>query len=178
MAVTPSFRRRLEEAVRSVPDHPRPGILFRDITPALRDPALFRAMIEEMAAPFRGQGVGWVVGIEARGFVLGAGVALELGAGFVPFRKPGKLPGERVREEYELEYGRDALEGHRDAWPAGGRVLVVDDVLATGGTAEAAGRLVRALGGELVGWSFLLEIAGLGGRERLGDAPLEVLLAG
>jgi adenine phosphoribosyltransferase len=177
MSIAPAQRRRLDETIRRIPDYPKAGVLFRDITPALADPALFRAVIDGMAEPFRGGSVGWVVGVEARGFVLGAGVALALGAGFVPFRKPGKLPGERLREEYELEYGRDALEGHREAWAPGGRVLVVDDVLATGGTAEAAGRLVRSLSGELVGWSFLLEIAGLGGRRRLAGAPVEVLLA-
>jgi adenine phosphoribosyltransferase len=178
MTIAQPLRRRLDEAIRRIPDHPKQGILFRDITPMLGDPVLFRAAVDGMAEPFRAREIGWVVGIEARGFVLGAGIALALGAGFVPFRKPGKLPGERLREEYELEYGRDALEGHREAWPSGGRVLVVDDVLATGGTAAAAGRLVEALGGELAGWSFLLEIAGLGGRQRLGGAPIEILLEG
>ncbi|HEU4699764.1 MAG TPA: adenine phosphoribosyltransferase [Gemmatimonadales bacterium] len=169
---------RIRAAIRRIPDYPKPGVLFEDITPLLADAALFREVIEGLAAPFRGAGVTHVVGIEARGFVLGAGVALALGCGFVPFRKAGKLPGERLREEYELEYGRDALEAHRETWVAGSRVLVVDDVLATGGTADAAGRLVRGLHGTLVGWSFLLEIPALGGRARLVGAPLHVLLGG
>ena len=120
-----------------------------------------------MAEPFREQDVTHVVGIEARGFILGGAVATSLGAGFVPARKPGKLPWERVAEAYDLEYGKDALECHRDGLPAPARVLIVDDVLATGGTARAAGQLARALGAEVVGWSFLLEIGGLGGPEKL-----------
>lgn len=175
-SVHPAIVSRIRAAIRRIPDYPKPGVLFEDITPVLADATLFRDVVDGLAAPFREAGVTHVVGIEARGFVLGAGVALALGCGFVPFRKPGKLPGERLREEYELEYGRDALEAQREIWPAGSRVLAVDDVLATGGTAAAAGRLVRGLDGTLVGWSFLLEIPALGGRTRLTNAPVHVLL--
>jgi adenine phosphoribosyltransferase len=174
--VSDELRRRLDERMRRIPDWPKPGILFLDITPVLADAVLLRDAVDAMAGAYRGAGVTHVAGIEARGFVLGAGVALALGAGFVPLRKPGKLPSERVRQDYALEYGSDALEAHRDAFPAGARALVVDDVLATGGTAEAAGRLVRTLGAELAGWSFLLEIAALGGRARLGGAPVRSLV--
>jgi adenine phosphoribosyltransferase len=155
------------DALRPIPDYPRPGIVFQDITPVLREGPLLGAVVEAMAAPFRGLGVTHVLGIEARGFILGGAVAAGLGAGFVPARKPGKLPWDRISEAYELEYGTDALEAHRDSWAEGSRVLVVDDVLATGGTARAAGQLARTLGADLVGWSFLLEINPLDGRGRL-----------
>jgi len=168
---------RVRRALRAIPDYPNPGIVFQDITPVLGDGALFREVVDAMAEPFRDQGVTHVVGIEARGFILGGAVAAGLGAGFVPVRKPGKLPWERVREEYTLEYGVDALEAHRDGVAAGHRVLVVDDVLATGGTAKAAGALARGLGAELVGWSFLLEIAALEGRRRLDERPYRVVTA-
>jgi adenine phosphoribosyltransferase len=128
-----------------------------------------------MSRPFRDSGITHVLGIEARGFILGGAVATTLGAGFVPARKPGKLPWERATEAYDLEYGADALEAHRDALRPGNRVLIVDDVLATGGTARAAGQLTRGLGAELVGWSFLLEIGALKGRERLQGALCHVL---
>ena len=162
-------------AVRPIPDHPSVGITFQDITPVLADAGLLRRVIEEMAGPFLPARVTHVVGVEARGFILGAPVAAWLGAGFIPARKPGKLPWKTMREEYSLEYGTDALEAHRDAVPGRSRVLVVDDVLATGGTARAAGALIRRLGGELVGWSFLLEIAALRGRRQLTGAPVHVL---
>jgi adenine phosphoribosyltransferase len=158
---------RVRRALRAIPDYPNPGIVFQDITPVLGDGPLFREVVEGMARPFRDDGITHVVGIEARGFILGGAVATSLGAGFVPVRKPGKLPWERVREEYTLEYGVDALEAHRDGVAAGHRVLIVDDVLATGGTAKAAGMLARGLGAELVGWSFLLEIGALNGEARL-----------
>ena len=158
---------RVRDSLRAIPDYPNPGIVFQDITPVLGNGALFRAVIEGLAAPFRDDAVSHVVGIEARGFILGGAVAASLGAGFVPVRKPGKLPWERVREEYTLEYGVDALEAHRDGVAAGHRVLIVDDVLATGGTARAAAALARSLGAELVGWTFLLEISALAGREKL-----------
>jgi adenine phosphoribosyltransferase len=166
---------RVGRSLRAIPDYPKVGILFQDITPVLSDSALFREVITEMIRPFRDQDVTHVLGIEARGFILGGAVAMALGSGFVPARKPGKLPWERVTEAYDLEYGSDALEAHRDSWTRGSRVLVVDDVLATGGTARAAGQLVRSLGAELVGWSFLLEIEGLRGRERLERAPSHVV---
>ena len=163
--------------IRPIPDYPKPGIIFQDITPVLQDGTLFQQVVESMADPFRDAGVTHVVGIEARGFILGGAVATSLGSGFVPARKPGKLPWERIREDYALEYGSDALEAHRDALPAGARALVVDDVLATGGTARAAGRLARGLGAHLLGWSFLLEIGFLNGRRQLTDAEFRVLVS-
>jgi adenine phosphoribosyltransferase len=141
----------------------------------LADGKLFRTVVGAMADPFRDLDVTHVLGIEARGFILGGAVATNLGVGFVPARKPGKLPWERVRESYELEYGIDALECHRDGVDHQARVLVVDDVLATGGTARAAGQLARGLGAMVVGWSFLLEIAGLGGKEKLEGALCHIV---
>jgi adenine phosphoribosyltransferase len=166
---------RVRDALRPIKDYPKPGIVFQDITPVLADAALLGDVVGAMAQPFTGQGVTHVVGIEARGFILGGAVAIALGAGFVPLRKPGKLPWTRVIEEYALEYGTDALEAHSDGLGPGRRVLIVDDVLATGGTAEAAARLARRLGSEVMGWSFLLEIAFLRGRSRLSGAPAEAL---
>jgi len=166
---------RVRASLRAIPDYPKPGILFQDITPVLRDGPLLHDVIAEMCRPFRQKRVTHVLGIEARGFILGGAVAAELGAGFVPARKPGKLPWNRATESYDLEYGSDSLEAHRDAWTEGSRVLVVDDVLATGGTARAAGQLARGLGAELVGWSFLLEIAALHGRERLSGAVSHIV---
>ncbi|HUL69848.1 MAG TPA: adenine phosphoribosyltransferase [Gemmatimonadales bacterium] len=161
--------------LRAIPDYPKPGITFQDITPVLQDAGLFRQVVESLADPYRSSRVTHVLGIEARGFILGAPVAMALGAGFLPARKLGKLPWQRVTESYDLEYGTDALEAHEDACPAGSRVLVVDDVLATGGTAAAAGALVQRLGGALVGWSFLLELAFLKGGERLRAAPYHAI---
>jgi adenine phosphoribosyltransferase len=164
------------QAIRDVPDFPKPGILFKDITPLLLDPGRFRRAVELMAAPFRGCDVRRVVSIESRGFLLGAPIALALEAGLVPIRKPGKLPAARGRVEYALEYGTDALEMHRDAVGQGDRVLIVDDVLATGGTAEAAAKLVRAHAAQLVGFTFLIELDLLKGRERLRNERVEALL--
>jgi adenine phosphoribosyltransferase len=175
MTIPTPLARHVLETLRAIPNYPKPGIIFQDITPVLRDGRLLRAVVEAMADPFRAHGVTHVLGIEARGFILGGAVATNLGVGFVPARKPGKLPWERVAESYELEYGTDALEAHRDSLPAPARVLIVDDVLATGGTARAAGQLARGLGAEVVGWSFLLEIAGLGGPEKLAGAPTHVV---
>lgn len=169
---------RVQRSLRAIPDYPKPGILFQDITPVLRDGRLFQDVVSDLCRPFRDRQVTHVMGIEARGFILGGAVAAALGAGFVPARKPGKLPWERATESYELEYGSDALEAHRDALTPGNRVLVVDDVLATGGTAKAAGQLARGLGAELAGWSFLLEISGLKGRERLTGALCHVVARG
>jgi adenine phosphoribosyltransferase len=166
---------RVLSTLRPIPDYPKPGILFQDITPVLQDGQLLRDVVLEMGRPFQDRGVTHVMGIEARGFILGGAVATALGAGFVPARKPGKLPWERVTEAYDLEYGTDSLEAHRDAWNEGSRVLIVDDVLATGGTARAAGQLARGLGAEVVGWSFLLEIGILKGRDRLKDAICHVV---
>lgn len=161
---------RVRGTLRAIPDHPKPGIIFQDITPVLHNGALFAEAVDAMAEPFRLAGVTHVVGIEARGFIVGAPLATHIGAGFIPLRKPGKLPWESVAEKYALEYGEDSLHAHRDACKAGDRVLIADDVLATGGTAAAAGRLVRGLGAELVGWTFLLEIGVLNGRQRLEGA--------
>jgi adenine phosphoribosyltransferase len=166
---------RLGGALRAIPDYPKPGILFQDITPVLNDGLLLRQVIEALAAPFGTSAVSHVVGIEARGFILAAPVAVLMGAGMVPLRKPGKLPWKTIRHEYSLEYGTDSLEAHEDALPPGARVLIVDDVLATGGTARAAGELVRKLGGEVAGWSFMLEIGGLAGASQLHDAPVHIL---
>lgn len=166
----------LKTKIRHVPDFPKPGILFYDITTLLNDRQGFRDMIDALAAPYRGKGVEQVVGIESRGFILGAAVASALDAGFVPVRKPGKLPARCFREEYALEYGVDGLEIHEDAVHAGQRVLLVDDVLATGGTARAASGLIRRIGGELIGLSFLIELNFLNGRDKLaGEEVYSVL---
>jgi adenine phosphoribosyltransferase len=157
----------LRSYIRDVPDFPKPGILFRDLTPLLADPDAFREAVRAVAEPFRADLIDAVVGIESRGFILGAPVALELGAGLVVIRKKGKLPHTTVREEYELEYGRDVIEMHADALGPGQRALVVDDLIATGGTAAAAVRLVRKTGAEAVGCSFLIELRDLGGRAAL-----------
>lgn len=164
------------ERIRDVPDFPKPGIMFKDITPLLLDPTTFRRAVELMAQPFRGAQVSRVVSIESRGFLLGAPIALALDAGLVPIRKPGKLPSERGRVEYALEYGSDALEMHSDAVGVKDRVLIVDDVLATGGTAEAAGKLVRTHRAEVVGFTFLVELDFLNGRARLASERVEALL--
>ena len=163
----------VRRAIRDVPDFPKPGILFKDITPVLLDPALFRRVTEALAEPFASSRVTHVVAIESRGFILGAPVALHLSAALVPVRKPGKLPAARAREDYALEYGTDALEMHADAVPAGARVLVVDDVLATGGTAAATCRLVERVGGDVVGLSFLMELSFLHGLEQLAGRRVE-----
>lgn len=157
----------LRERIRTVPDFPRPGVSFRDITPLLSDAADFAAAVEAMADPFAGKGLSVVASIESRGFLFAAPLALSLGVGLAVLRKPGKLPRETVRREYRLEYGESALEMHRDAVGPGDRVLIVDDVLATGGSAAAAGEVVSGQGAAVVGYSFLIELESLGGRERL-----------
>ena len=166
----------LKGAIRDVPDFPKPGIVFKDITPALSDPRLFRRMTDALAAPFADDGISHVVGVESRGFILGGPVALGLGAGFVPVRKPGKLPYRTTSTEYALEYGTDRLEIHADACAPNARVLVVDDVLATGGTAAATCRLVEALGGVVVGCSFLIELSFLSGRSAVPGRRIEALV--
>jgi adenine phosphoribosyltransferase len=166
----------LEELVRDVPDFPKPGIIFKDVTPLWADASAFRFSIDAIADHYAGVEIDRVVGIEARGFILAAPVAYRFGAGFVPVRKPGKLPAEIASESYELEYGTDTLEIHRDGILAGQRVLVVDDVLATGGTAAATVRLVEGLGGSVIGLGFLLELGFLRGRERLTDYELVSLI--
>jgi adenine phosphoribosyltransferase len=167
----------LQQYVRDIPDFPKPGIVFKDITPLLAHAEAFGAAIEAILAPFDGQAIHKVVGIEARGFVFAAPIACQLRAGFVPVRKAGKLPHEIEREEYELEYGTDLLEIHRDSVSTGERVLVVDDVLATGGTASAVARLVERLGGEVVGLSFLIELAFLQGRKKLDGHDVSAVVA-
>ncbi|MEO8191008.1 MAG: adenine phosphoribosyltransferase [Acidobacteriota bacterium] len=168
----------LRALVRDVPDFPSPGILFRDITPLLASPEAFARAIAEMAAPWKGTASRpiKILGIEARGFMFGAALARELSVGFVPVRKTGKLPRETVRASYGLEYGIDTLEIHRDACSEGERVLVVDDVLATGGTAEAACRLAESLGAEILGISIFIELAALGGRARVEPRPVRSVL--
>ena len=158
----------LKTKIRHVPDFPKAGILFYDITTLLQDPAGFRMAIDSLALPFMDQGIDVVVGIESRGFIFGSVVADRIGAGFAPVRKPGKLPSKAVRETYDLEYGKDSLEIHEDAVEKGQRVLIVDDVLATGGTAHATMQLVKKLGGELHGLAFLIELLFLDGRKKLG----------
>ena len=161
----------LRHLIRDVPDFPKPGILFRDVTPLLADPDGLRRAVEALAEPFRKAGVERVLGIESRGFLLGAPVALALGAGLVIVRKPGKLPWQTVSASYELEYGSDTVEMHVDAVTPGQRVLIVDDLIATGGTACAAVELARGAKADLLGCAFLIELTALGGRLRL-DVPV------
>jgi adenine phosphoribosyltransferase len=160
---------QLRTFVRDVPDFPKPGILFKDITPLLRSPEALDAACAALAEPFREQGVTAVAAIESRGFIFGSVVAQSLGVGFIPIRKPGKLPWTKRRHEYVLEYGSDALEIHDDALTDADRVVVIDDVLATGGTLGAAAHLVRGLGATLVGAAVVIELAFLDGRAKLGD---------
>lgn len=167
---------RLVAAIRDIPDFPTPGVAFKDLTPVLADPDLFGSTIDRLAETFEAREIDCVVGVEARGFIFGAPVANLLGAGFVPVRKIGKLPWKVLREEYALEYGTDCLEVHRDAISAGQRVLIIDDVLATGGTAAATARLVNGLGGELIAFGFVVELAFLAGRSRLGNADVRSLV--
>jgi len=166
----------LQGLIRDIPDFPKPGIVFKDITPLLGDAAAFAYAIDTLAARFADHPVDKVVGIEARGFLLAAPIAYLMGAGFVPVRKPGKLPWRTRAEEYSLEYGTDRLEMHDDGIVEGDNVLIVDDVLATGGTAAATLRLVAAAGGTVVGVGFVIELAFLGGRARLGDNPAVSLI--
>ncbi|HEX7085375.1 MAG TPA: adenine phosphoribosyltransferase [Vicinamibacterales bacterium] len=173
--VTPQMA-QLKEKIRNVPDFPKPGILFYDITTLLKDRAGFRDAVEALASPFADAGVDVVVGIESRGFILGGAVADRLQAGFVPVRKPGKLPSKSVRETYALEYGTDALEMHEDAVGAGARVLIVDDVIATGGTAKATAALVRRLGGEVHALAFLVELEFLKGRAQLAGERIHTVV--
>jgi adenine phosphoribosyltransferase len=158
--------------IRDIPDFPKPGVVFKDITPLLTDRGAFAAMVEGLAAPLRDRGITKVLAVEARGFIPGGPLCTDLGAGFVPVRKAGKLPWKVEREEYALEYGTDLLEVHKDAIVPGERVVIVDDVLATGGTAAAAVRLARTLGGEVVACSFLIELAFLDGRSKLPDVEV------
>lgn len=166
----------LRSRIRDVPDFPKPGIVFKDITPLLGDPAAYSAMIDLLVSELGRRTVDKVVGIEARGFIIAAPVAYHMAAGFVPVRKSGKLPWETEAESYTLEYGDETLEIHRDAIAPGERVAIVDDVLATGGTAEATARLIEKLGGEVVSMGFAIELESLQGRARLGGYSVHSLL--
>jgi adenine phosphoribosyltransferase len=176
-AVGETLKDTLRSRIRQIPDFPKPGILFYDITTLLRDPEGFKLAIDALVQPYSDKGISQVVAIESRGFILGAAVADRLGVGFVPVRKPGKLPGKAVRVTYDLEYGTDSLEIHADAIEPSHRVLVLDDVLATGGTARATVDLVERVGGHVVGVAFLLELAFLKGREKLQGRDVYSVLA-
>lgn len=166
----------LKSLIRDVPDFPEPGVVFKDITPLLADIDALRYCIDALVDHFAGEDVDWIVGMEARGFLFGAPFAYRFGAGFVPMRKPGKLPHETVGHEYELEYGTNRLEVHCDVIGPGHRVLIIDDVLATGGTARATTTLVESLGAEVAGLGFVMELASLGGAEQLSPHPYTALL--
>ena len=167
----PSYE-HLSRAIRDVPDFPKPGILFKDITTLILDPELFQEVIDIFYERYRDKGVDKVIAIEARGYLFASALAYRLGAGLVPIRKPGKLPTETVSETYELEYGTDSIEMHRDALNPGDKVLLVDDLLATGGTAEAACKLIRGRQAQIVEVAFLVELDFLGGRKRLTDVDI------
>ena len=168
---------QIESLIRVIPDFPIPGIMFRDITPLLKDPAGYRATIDLFLERFERERIDVVVAVEARGYMIGAPLAYELNAGFVPVRKPGKLPGSKHSESYALEYGTNSLEIHDDALEAGSRVLVVDDLLATGGTAAATGRLLDKVGAEIVGFAFLIELAALEGRKALPGRAITAFIS-
>ena len=173
-AVIEELREYLRRSVRTIPDYPKPGIQFRDITTLLRDRRAFELAIEGLIAPWRSRGIDKVAGIEARGFILGGAVAHGLKAGFVPIRKRGKLPHETVRVAYSLEYGVDEMEMHKDAIRRGEKVLLLDDLVATGGTATAAAQLLKEAGAEMVAACFVVDLPDLGGAKRLRDAGIEV----
>ena len=167
----------LKNYIRSIPDWPKKGILFRDITPLLADPKAFSAAIDALCAGFTETGIDYVAAIEARGFIFGSAVAEKLGAGFVPIRKKGKLPFKTESITYDLEYGTDTLEVHSDAISSGAKVLMIDDLLATGGTMTAACKLIEKIGGEIVGISFLIELTKLAGREKLAGYKLKTVMS-
>ena len=166
----------LEEKIRAIPDFPKPGILFRDITTLLQDPAAFTEVVDRLADQYKDAGVEAVAGIESRGFIFGAPLALRLNAPFVLIRKPGKLPADTVSAEYSLEYGTDTIEMHKDALKPGSKVLIVDDLLATGGTMEAACRLVESVGAKVHGIAFMIELDGLKGRDKLDKYDIFTLV--
>jgi adenine phosphoribosyltransferase len=166
----------LRRLVRDIPDFPKPGILFRDITPLLADPSGLALAVELLANPYRGKGIDLVVGAESRGFIFGTAVACCLSAGFIIVRKPGKLPHTRISKSYDLEYGKDTLEMHSDSIVKGQRVLIVDDLLATGGTMKACCELVEHLGGSIAGIAVLIELAGLGGRQKIGNLDVHSVI--
>ncbi|MBM3274412.1 MAG: adenine phosphoribosyltransferase [Candidatus Sericytochromatia bacterium] len=163
-----------KERIRDIPDFPKPGIVFKDITPLMKDQEVFRLAVEMIVARYRRESIDYIVGIESRGFIFGAPVSYGLHCGFIPVRKPGKLPFETRKQEYDLEYGTDALEMHVDAIEPGSRILIVDDLLATGGTVSATTDLVRASGGDVVAAAFLVELAFLNGRERVAAKGLDI----
>lgn len=165
----------IKSRIRTIPDYPKPGILFRDITTLLNDPFGFRKVVDELVQPYAGTRIDKVAGVEARGFIRGGAVAHQLSVGFVPVRKQGKLPWETIGEDYQLEYGSDRVEIHKDAVEKGSQVLLVDDLVATGGTAEATIRLIRQAGAEVIGCSFVIDLPDLGGRKRIEDLGVEVL---
>ena len=166
----------LQALIRDIPDFPKPGIIFKDITPLLANPEALAHVIKKMAEPFKNERIDMVIGMESRGFIFGPGVAMELGCGFAPVRKPGKLPHHTEEISYDLEYGKDTLEIHKDAHGHGDRILIVDDLLATGGTAAATTSLVEKLGGEVAGYSFLIELDFLKGRNALSVPRVEALI--
>lgn len=166
----------LRSTIRDVPDFPKAGVIFKDITTLLKDGSAFHSAVGQLCEPFRQQAVDQIVGIESRGFIFGAAMAYELETGFVPVRKPGKLPSKTIKETYSLEYGTDTVEIHQDAIQPGQRILIVDDLLATGGTAAATLRLIQSLKGIPVGAAFLIELQFLNGRQKLGGLPVHVLI--
>jgi len=168
---------KLRELIRDIPDFPKPGIIYKDITPLLRCPAGLSLAVEYLTQPFRHSRIDVVAGAESRGFIFGTAVARNLSSGFVPIRKPGKLPHNTRSQSYDLEYGTDQLEVHEDAIKTGVRVLMVDDLLATGGTMEACCQLIESLGGEIIGIAFLIELAFLGGRRKLSKYPIHSILS-
>ena len=167
---------RLEDFIRDIPDFPKPGIIFKDITPLLSDRGALMQCMDEIAEPFKGKGITKVVGVEARGFLFAPSVAFQLDAGVVPVRKPGKLPYDVESYTYDLEYGTDTIEIHKDAIKPGEKVLIVDDLLATGGTVEAACNLVKKLGGEIAGVAFVIELGFLNGRKKFNGYPVHSLI--
>lgn len=166
----------LEEMIREVPDFPKPGIKFKDITPLLKSPEAFEFIVKKMAEQFKDKGINLIASAESRGFILGAALANEMKTGFVPLRKPGKLPYKTIKEEFELEYGKDAFEIHIDSIKEGDNVLIVDDVLATGGTMKAATSLVHRLKGNVSGIAILIELVGLDGRKKIKDCEVYSLM--
>ncbi|MBV6486768.1 MAG: adenine phosphoribosyltransferase [Pseudorhodoplanes sp.] len=179
MTLTPALENDLKAAIRTIPDYPKPGIMFRDITTLLGNPRAFRRAVDELVQPWAGSKIDKIAGIEARGFIIGGAIAHQLSAGFVPIRKKGKLPHKSVRIAYSLEYGIDEMEMHEDAVAKGERVILVDDLIATGGTAEGAVKLLRQMGAEVVAAVFMVDLPELGGAQKLRDmnVPVRTLVA-
>jgi len=169
-----SLRAQLEKAIRAIPDHPHEGVIFRDITTLLSDASAFRRSVDELVHPYSGSSIDYVAGIEARGFILGGAMAHQLSCGFVPIRKKGKLPADTISIDYDLEYGSDIMEIHKDAFKPGDRILLVDDLIATGGTAEAAAKLLKKLEADIIAACFVIDLPELGGRQKLHEMGLTV----